>query len=547
MEKIVEYAETDYKEFFEWLLEKDVHINMEPDITLLNTHEKPYIYYPDEIKLLLESDAMQRLGRITQLGTTILTSPTCFHTRLAHSKGAGNNATKFFIKQFKTDENWRKKIEDANLKLEVLADIIQMYTHDIGHNILSHALEKLIESDREKSEFGAAHEILGRRILNNDKQIIEILNSINPDLLETLNKVSTEEYSLRTLKEGAVDWDRLDFLIRDTIYNGICEDRQTVEEIIENTEIEPNLDIPTYREKVKPQIKNVLIYRGERYKNVYCSNVSEALEKTILYFCEKLQQSDYDCDLKTFINNCQTRGGDGIDLNEFLEWDDIRYYNELIKIAKECLDENLKELSMHCLPNLKSLRNVAYELLGMDKGDVSDLSGYKLEFFQNVKKLISDKDEVHTRLKNKKDGDLIILDAVSKKDVSKVLNSLEAQGIGKQKLKRLITWEKHIKNYDKSEPIYIKQDDGKFENLNYELEFGSNFQENVMCGVLALPIQMNQIGFSDEEVSMVCETFEAYNQKNRKSNKSNLDEKMVYEMEDMLHKRNYVQDEEIER
>lgn len=547
MKKVVEYAETDYKEFFEWLLEKDVHINMEPDITLLNTHEKPYIYYPDEIKLLLESDAMQRLSRITQLGTTILINHTTYHTRLAHSKGAGNNATKFFIKQFKKDENWRKKIEDANLKLEVLADIIQMYTHDIGHNILSHALEKLIESDRKKSEFGAAHEILGRRILNNDKQIIEILNSINPDLLETLNKVSAEEYSLRALKEGAVDWDRLDFLIRDTIYNGICEDRQTVEEIIENTEIEPNQDIPTYREKVKPQIKNALIYRGDRYKNVYCSNVSEALEKTILYFCEKLQQSDYDCDLKTFINNCQTRGGDGIDLDEFLKWDDIRYYNELIRIAKECPDENLKGLSICCLPNLKSLRNVAYELLGMDKGALKDLSGYKLEFFQNVKKLISEKDEVHTRLKNKKDGDLIILDADSKEDVKQVLNCLEAQGIERKKLERLISWEKHIKNYDNSDPIYIKQDDGKIENLNYELEFGSNFQENVMCGVLALPIQMNQIGFSDKEVSMVCETFEAYNQKNRKSNKSNLDEKMVYEMEDMLHKRNYVQDERLDR
>lgn len=536
MEKIIEYNEEEYKEFFEWLLEKDVHINVEPDITLLNTHKKPYIYYPDEIRKILESNAMQRLGRVSQLGNIIDSNPIAYNTRLAHSKGAGNNATKFYIKQFKTDERWRKKVEDDELKLEVLADIIQMYTHDIGHNILSHSLEKFIESKGKINEVGAAHEILGKRIINEDEQIVEILKSIHPNLLDTLNKVSKCEYSLRTLKEGAVDWDRMDFLVRDKIYLGKQEERYNVESIIQNTEIDDMLNQPVYDEQVKENIKQLLEDRNLSYKNIYVSNETHASTAIIIYLCEKLQNSSYECDLKSFIEHCVQNGGDGIDLNEFLAWDDVRYYNELINIARNCPDEDIKEIAICCLPNLKSLRNIGYELLGMDKNDICDLTGHKWELYQNIKRLISDKDELHNRLRDRKEKN-VFLNAFSKEDVHSVFASLEVAGIDRNKLEKLICWEKHIKKYSKSDPIYIKSKEGKVELLDYEKEFGSKFAENIICGVLALPIQMREANFSDDEIVMVHNAFAEFNLNNIEEQKQIQDEKMVYELEDMLHKR----------
>lgn len=235
--KVREYTEEDYKEFFEWLLDREIHINKMVDITLLDTHKNPNIYYPDEIKSLLETKAMQRLKRVAQLGSSLFVNDDDFQTRFSHSIGAGNNAQKLFIKLYKENPEWKKAIEEYGKKEEIFADIIQMYVHDIGHNVLSHTLESLIKSNSRNVQNGAAHEILGRRIVNQDQEIIDVFNSISSTLLQTLNRVALQNYDLKGLKEGEIDFDRLDFLIRDSLYNGDYEDRDITEQLIENYDI----------------------------------------------------------------------------------------------------------------------------------------------------------------------------------------------------------------------------------------------------------------------------------------------------------------------
>ena len=232
-----EYTEEDYKEFFEWLLEREVNMNQMIDITLLDSHEEPKVYYPDEIKMLLETKAMQRLKRVAQLGSLLFANDDDFQTRFSHSVGTGNNAQKFFIKLYNDNSEWKKYIETSGKKEEIFADIIQMYVHDIGHNVLSHTLENLIKSNSINHQKGAAHEILGIRIINEDFEIKKVLMAISPTFIETFNRETEDNYDLKTLKEGSVDFDRLDYLIRDKMYSGGFEDRDITEQLIENYDI----------------------------------------------------------------------------------------------------------------------------------------------------------------------------------------------------------------------------------------------------------------------------------------------------------------------
>ena len=64
----------------------------------------------------------------------------------------------FYMRQFQK-KDWIEKNSLESDKLKILADIMDMASHDIGHNVCSHALEKLIAS------YKGAHEILGKRIL----------------------------------------------------------------------------------------------------------------------------------------------------------------------------------------------------------------------------------------------------------------------------------------------------------------------------------------------------------------------------------------------
>lgn len=146
-----EFSEQEYEEFYEWLLDRDVKIveSKYPDFSLCSTHNNPYIYYTKEIDELLKTKLMVRLGKITQLGTGILENPNIYHTRLEHCLGAYKNVLDFYVNQYQNkNQNWKEGIENNNKKVQVLADIVDMLTHDIGHNILSHGLEKMLGNEK---------------------------------------------------------------------------------------------------------------------------------------------------------------------------------------------------------------------------------------------------------------------------------------------------------------------------------------------------------------------------------------------------------------
>ena len=151
----------------------------------------------------------QRLRRIHQMAMAALVYPGAVHTRLHHSLGAYHlmcNA----ISELKSKGFQITKEEEQGAKAAILL-------HDIGHGPYSHALEDtLIE--------GVSHEEISLLLMKN-------MNDQMNGQLQIAIDIFTDKHPkkfLHQLVSGQLDVDRMDYLMRDSFFTGVNEDRKSV-------------------------------------------------------------------------------------------------------------------------------------------------------------------------------------------------------------------------------------------------------------------------------------------------------------------------------
>ena len=175
-------------EFFTWLFndedvkDKSVVLKSEIDLSLAHDYFDPKIYFPEQIYRFFQTPAMRRLGRISQLSLSVNEFPNTYHDRLEHSKGVYNRKLEEMIYNFKSTK-WRQYIENYNLKIYLIAELIKIAGHDIGHFPFSHAMEEQL------CDCHGAHEIIGQKIMLENKEIQDVLLSISPKLPNILKSL----------------------------------------------------------------------------------------------------------------------------------------------------------------------------------------------------------------------------------------------------------------------------------------------------------------------------------------------------------------------
>lgn len=313
--------------FFEWLfddsriLNKSVILYNEVDYTLSFSYLDSNIYYPKQIKTFFETKAMHRLGRISQLDLAINTYPNLYHTRLEHSKGVYNRKLEEFFYKFQEPE-WKNYIENNNLKLYLIAELIKMVGHDIGHLPLSHAFEEHVCHRR------GIHEDIGKRLMLEDTEIKNLLSSISPELNDIMNELYTKDVlNFKEHDESSYDVDRLDFLVRDSLYLGSKIKLPTLNyesiyvdldennmprlnadnSIYEATSGKTSIDVYSFKDLTK--IEEALLLREDRYKNLYFSPAVQANESCISNFFDAFlsSKSDYGQKLRSYVIDLKTK------------------------------------------------------------------------------------------------------------------------------------------------------------------------------------------------------------------------------------------------
>lgn len=500
------------KDFFIWLFDeksitnKNIELEAEIDLTLVSSYLDPNIYYPKQFVDFFNTKAMKRLGRVSQLDLAIDDFPNLYHNRLEHSKGVYYRKLEEMLDNFQ-DENWKKYIETNNMKLYLIGELLKMAGHDIGHLPLSHALEVQIFSKR------GTHELIGKRIMLEEPEIQSVLKSISPNLPNILNQLYNEPIlNFQEHDESNYDVDRFDYIIRDNLYagNSIClsySHYETIHVDLDSSGIpkhnndgsiltNPNSDftIDVYDYGSLHDIEKLLELRIKGYENIYFSTKTHIREHCIEALLSNFLASPSETgkDLRNYINKLNVSNISDINLSLFLDWDDIKFYEQILDIAENHEDENIRLLATMTIPNMNAFLTMIYSHLELYT-KTQNYSSQDKEFLKKIKKLIRDDSPLSYNLK---DSNFISNNTL-------VFNSEQNLPYDDLIEKNLIYCSKiKFKAYNPEEPIYIKNEDGKiFElsqhpNRKYDWDNKISYIKNVYAYVPCLRIH----GISETEI-----------------------------------------------
>lgn len=466
------------KEFFSWIfnddsiINKDVILKCEIDSALVPYYKDAHIYYPQQIFNLFNTSPMKRLARISQLDLVIDEFPNAYHNRLEHSKGVYYRKLEEMLHNFQ-NPSWKNYIEDNNMKLYLLAELIKMLGHDIGHFPLSHAFEQAIYSCH------GPHEVFGKRIMLEDSEIQSVLISISPDLPNALKDLYEKPIlNFQEHDESNYDVDRFDYLYRDNLYAGtpifipyshyesvpISLDDSGLPKTNSDGSIlicnSSDFTIDVYDYSSLRNIENFLEVREKSYKNIYFSRKAHVRENSINTLFKSFLDSNSQSgkDLRKFINTLQSCDINNIDLSLFQEWDDIKFYSEILDIAENHEDPNIRLLATMAIPNMKAFLTMLHYQLNLNI-KCTDYSEQDRRFLQKIKSLIKGQDVLSKNLRIPSfamDNTLVYPpDAV----LPPSYNNLLSDGlIHRSNVK--------VRAYNPKEPIYIRGANGKIYDLS---------------------------------------------------------------------------------
>ncbi|MDX1631661.1 MAG: HD domain-containing protein [Thermoanaerobaculia bacterium] len=177
---------------------------------------------------LVNSRAVQRLRGIKQLGMTFLVFPGAEHSRFGHALGTMHLAGRVYDALAARDESPLEPGLEARDRRRVrVAGLL----HDIGHAPFSHSAEELFDAPID-------HEEMTRRLLEHPE--IEEIFSVRggglaaEDVLPLLSGGETpEEHLLAQIISGELDCDKMDYLLRDSLFCGVAYGSYDLERLLD--------------------------------------------------------------------------------------------------------------------------------------------------------------------------------------------------------------------------------------------------------------------------------------------------------------------------
>jgi HD superfamily phosphohydrolase len=235
---------------------------------------------------LINCRPLQRLRSIHQLGFTYLVYPGAEHSRFSHVLGAMELAGKVYdALAAKAPEILDPHPRSPERRLVRAAALL----HDIGHAPFSHSAENLFEE-------GIDHEQMTARLLHLEEIeniFAELGEGLEPALIkELLTAPKTPARRLLSqIISGELDVDKMDYLLRDSLYCGVRYGSFDLARLLET--MEPLLDPDTggwgigVEEGGVHALEALVMARYYMFTQVYFNLTGKALE---LHFNEWLKE-----------------------------------------------------------------------------------------------------------------------------------------------------------------------------------------------------------------------------------------------------------------
>ncbi len=165
---------------------------------------------------LIESRPMQRLRNVRQLGLTNLVFPGAEHSRFAHALGVMHLAGRLYDSLARADGPLDPDLRSRQRRTLRAAALL----HDIGHAPFSHTAEDLFDRPID-------HEEMTRRLLleSDLSSIFEAHgDGISPEEVQLLLEGTGSDPDQQVLSRvisGELDVDKMDYLMRDSLFCGV--------------------------------------------------------------------------------------------------------------------------------------------------------------------------------------------------------------------------------------------------------------------------------------------------------------------------------------
>ncbi|MCK4791268.1 MAG: HD domain-containing protein [Desulfobacteraceae bacterium] len=186
----------------------------------------------DLLLRVLDSEPMQRLRSIKQLGTAYLVYPGAEHSRFTHSLGVYHLATSL-MNQLESEGH---EIDDYDRLVVKLAALL----HDTGHGPFSHLFEAVLKEVAYK--FAEKHDSWSKKLIMEHKSLAGLLDKYSPFLKRDVTDVLSNSYKplyLSSIVNAQFDVDRLDYMLRDSFMTGVNYGRFDLPWIFRNLSLKP--------------------------------------------------------------------------------------------------------------------------------------------------------------------------------------------------------------------------------------------------------------------------------------------------------------------
>lgn len=233
-----------------------------------------YIHVQHRIILdLIDSQEVQRLRRIKQLGTTSYTFHGAEHSRFSHSLGVYEITRRIcdrFVRNYPIEKDPINGWDDKERLLTLCAALL----HDIGHGPFSHSFEGIFNTDHE--------EMTEKIILSPDTEVNAILKRVAEDFPKKVASVINKTYPNKQVVDlisSQIDADRMDYLKRDAYFTGVTYGDFDLARILRV--IRPYQNKIVFRIQGTHAVEDYIVSRYQMHMQVYFHHVSRGMEVTL--------------------------------------------------------------------------------------------------------------------------------------------------------------------------------------------------------------------------------------------------------------------------